>query len=170
MMRGDIGKTEERLIGGDSFLTITGGLSVNFHGKERIEHATETPSENSRGDPFEHELRTAAWNSDHLPRLPSNSDRIKEDFVESSSAAQHHVWIRPNMKWKEVGIFTFSHRIDSIEVTRCSCDSGIGDKQANMHLLRRLAGCCPPKDPGSRTYFLPLPAFGDKQVLLETCH
>jgi hypothetical protein len=35
---GDIHEPQKRLIGGESFLTISGGLSVNFEDKERIEY------------------------------------------------------------------------------------------------------------------------------------
>jgi hypothetical protein len=38
MSRGDIGKKEQRLIGGYPFLTISGRLSMNFECKERIEY------------------------------------------------------------------------------------------------------------------------------------
>jgi hypothetical protein len=40
MRRGEIGKSEQRLIGDDSFLTILGGLLVDFDHEARIDHET----------------------------------------------------------------------------------------------------------------------------------
>jgi hypothetical protein len=49
--RGDIGKTEKRLIGGQSFRTISGGLSVNFECKERIEYEISLSNRGIEGRP-----------------------------------------------------------------------------------------------------------------------